>query len=379
MFEKYDPRKNKMIRVLEEKGELTSQAKSFNLMNDSEVISAYKYLLKTRAADNWAVSLQRQGRMPTYPPNKGQEANSIASLMALNKDDWFVQSFRELGGTIVRDIPLYQTYLYYYGNEMGSNLPSANYYTLPVSVPIASQFPHAIGLAYAEKIKKTGRIAIVFVGDGGTSQGDFHEAMNFAGIMELPVIFYVQNNHFAISMARRHQTASETIAEKAFSYGFEGVQVDGNDILAVHAVTKMAAENARKHNKPTLIEGFSYRLGAHTTADDPTRYRDDQEVEQWIKKDPILRTEAYVLKNKLMTQKEIDERFSTMHSDIMKIVWRERKKALVLTKPFIQHFIDHHKGESKRGMERIHDKGPFAGQSALDAVLFAKALLKEME
>ena len=297
MFEKFDPRDGKMLQILDEFGILNDSIDELPIMNDQDALTSYKYMLKTRIADEWAVSLNRQGRLPTIAPNKGQEANSVGALMALNKDDWFVQAFRELGGVLVRNIPLRNWYLTWLGNEIGNHYNIEEFHTLPVSVPIASQCLHSVGLAYAEKYKKSKKVSISFVGDGGTSEGDFYEAMNFAGIWKAPTIFYIQNNQWAISVPRSSQSATHTLAEKAFSNGFEGVQVDGNDVLAVWTATKMAAEKARNGGGPTLIEGYTYRLGAHTTADDPTRYRNDEEVKKWELKDPLIRIEKY-LKNK---------------------------------------------------------------------------------
>lgn len=305
MFENFDPREGKRLQILNEDGQINSDLPKLPMLTNKQALHAFKIMVITREADDWAVSLNRQGRMPTYPPVKGQEANSIGSLMAVKNEDWFVQAFRELGGLLIRGVPLTQHYLYFLGNEMGSFYEPEKYHVLPISVPISSQLPHAVGLAYAEQYKGTDNITIVFNGDGGTSVGDFHESLNFAGVWNAPVIFYVQNNQYAISVPRHHQTASTTIAEKAFGYGFEGVQVDGNDVFAVYAATKLAANHARKGNGPTLIEGFTYRLGAHTTADDPTRYREDQEVADWIKKDPLIRLEKYVLNNKLITEQQI--------------------------------------------------------------------------
>ena len=307
MFEKFDPRLGKRLQILNEEGQLNTEIKDMPLMTNKQALEAYKIMVLTREADEWAVSLNRQGRMPTYPPVKGQEANSIGSIMAVKSDDWFVQAFRELGGLLIRGVSLSQHYLYYLGNEMGSYYEREKYHVLPISVPISSQLPHAVGLAYAEKYRDTDRLAIVFNGDGGTSVGDFHESLNFAGVWKAPVIFYVQNNQYAISVPRHHQTASTTIAEKAFGYGFEGVQVDGNDVFAVYAATKLAAEHARKGKGPTLIEGFTYPLGAHTTADDPTRYREDEEVADWHKRDPLIRLEKFVLQKKLISEKQIEK------------------------------------------------------------------------
>jgi len=308
MFEQYDPRKGHQYQLLNEKGRLRSKAAAEELPEDAELLRAWDFMVQGRAADIWAVSLQRQGRMPTYPPNLGQEANAVGALMAVRDDDWFVQSFRELGGLIVRGIPLHKLYLYYMGNEMGSHLEKNKYFALPVSVPIASQLLHAVGIAYAEKYRNTGRVVLAFIGDGGTSQGDFHEALNFAATLKLPVIFYVQNNQFAISMSRRAQTSSRTIAEKAFGYGMEGIQIDGNDAAAVISTVRRAAGYCRDKKMPVLIEGYTYRMGAHTTADDPRRYRSDEEVESWAKRDPIARLEKYLISRSVLSEGQIADR-----------------------------------------------------------------------
>lgn len=309
MFEKYDPRKGYKLQIMDENGNIniTDDNKEFPLLSDKEILEGFKLMLLTSVADEWAISLQRQGRMPTYAPTKGQEAVPLGALMALNKDDWFVITFRELSGWLYRGIPLRNWYGYYYGNEAFIHLDIEKYHTTPHSVPMASQLLHAVGLSYAEMFKKTGRIAVGFVGDGGTSEGDFHEALNFAGTKNLGTIFIVQNNQFAISFPRAKQTASKTIAEKAFAYGIEGIQVDGNDILSMYAATKLAAEKARKGLGPTLIEAVTYRIGPHTTADDPTLYRKEEDVELNKPKAPLVRTEKYVIAKGLITKEEIEE------------------------------------------------------------------------
>ncbi|MBN2695204.1 thiamine pyrophosphate-dependent dehydrogenase E1 component subunit alpha [bacterium] len=305
MFEKFDPREGKKLEIMNENGEITP-INEIPLMNDSQILEGYLVMLKTRVADEWAISLQRQGRMPTFPPTKGQEAIPLGALMALNQDDWFVIAYRELSGWLYRGIPLRNWYGYYYGNEKYAHLPTNKYHTFPPSVPIASQLLHTSGLAYAEKFKKTGRLAIGFVGDGGTSEGDFHEALNFAAVWKAGAIFIIQNNHYAISCPREKQTITPTLAEKGFAYGIPSIQVDGNDILSVYGAVKMAAERGRNGLGPTLIEAVTYRLGPHTTADDPTLYRSEEEVELWKPKDPLIRTEKYLLSKELLTSEKIE-------------------------------------------------------------------------
>ena len=275
-------------------------------MTDEQLQAAYHYMVNARAADEWAFSLNRQGRLGTYPPATGQEANSVGAMMALREDDWLVPTYRELGGLLVRGVPLKQFYLYWLGNEQGSAYERELYHLTPVVLPIGSQLPHAVGLAFAERYQGSDRIAIVFVGDGGTSEGDFHEAMNFAGVWKAGTIFFVQNNQYAISVHRDQQTASASLAQKADAYGFEGIQVDGNDVTAVYAATAAAAAKARAGGGPTLIEGLTYRVGAHTTSDDPSRYREIEEVAKWKNRDPIIRLQKLLRRKGLMNDAELD-------------------------------------------------------------------------
>ncbi|HUJ73801.1 MAG TPA: thiamine pyrophosphate-dependent enzyme, partial [bacterium] len=275
MIENYDPREGRMLSLLDAEGKLAPLPPGMPRLTDEQALAAYKTMVLTRQADEWAVNLNRQGRMPTYALNKGQEANSIGALLALRPDDWFVPAFRELGGLLIRGITLKQWYLYWYGNESASALPAGTYRTMPISVPIGSQMLHAVGLAWAERYQGGDRIAITFLGEGGTSEGEFHEACNLAGVWKAGVIFYVQNNYWSISLPWPKQSASATAAEKGFAYGFPGIRVDGNDVFAVYAAVKLAEERARTGQGPTLIEGETYRLGAHTTSDDPTKYRTD--------------------------------------------------------------------------------------------------------
>jgi pyruvate dehydrogenase E1 component alpha subunit len=305
MFECFDPREGRMLCILDESGTLHAPPEGFPLLGNEQALSAYRAMILARAADEWALSLNRQGRMPTYALNEGQEANSVGALMALQPDDWFVPAFRELGGMLMRGLTLAQYYLYWYGNEEGSRLAPETFHMMPVAVPVGSQMVHAVGIAWAERFKGTNRIVATFMGEGATSEGDFHEACNLAGVWKAGVIFYVQNNHWAISLPWEKQSASPTVAEKAFAYGFEGVRIDGNDIFAVYAAVKMAAERARRGEGPTLIEGLTYRLGAHTTSDDPTRYRADEDVKRWRERDPVIRLERFLLDREILTAEDM--------------------------------------------------------------------------
>jgi pyruvate dehydrogenase E1 component alpha subunit len=228
--------------------------------------------------------------------------------MALDEEDWMVPSYREHGAAYARGLKLHQTLRYWMGDERGNELRDLNIF--PVAVPIATQVLHASGLAWASKLKGERKAFMCYFGDGATSEGDFHEGLNFAGVFDVPAVFFCNNNQWAISVPRERQTASETISQKAVAYGFEGVQVDGMDPLAVYKVAREAVEKAKSDDpedlRPTLIEAVQYRFGAHTTADDPSVYRDDDEVERWKAKDPIPRLESYLYEQGVLDQERID-------------------------------------------------------------------------
>jgi pyruvate dehydrogenase E1 component alpha subunit len=305
MFENYDPREGRLLSLLDESGKLARAPAGMEIMSDEQALAAHRTMVMSRQVDEWAVSLNRQGRMPTYVLNKGQEANAVGALMAVRPDDWFVPAFRELGGMLARGISLKQYYLYWYGNEWANHMPVEQFHMTPISVPVGSQMLHAVGLAWAEHYKGSDRIALSFMGEGASSEGDFHEACNLAGVWKAPVVIYAQNNHWSISLPWAKQSASATLAEKAFAYGFPGIRVDGNDVFAVYAAVRMAADWARAGKGPALIEGLTYRLGAHTTSDDPTKYRTDAEVKTWEARDPLVRLERYLIAKKLITDEEI--------------------------------------------------------------------------
>ena len=291
------------VQVLDDSGRVLDDAEVPDI-SDDELLEMYEQMKLARHFDQRAVSLQRQGRMGTYPPLSGQEGAQVASAHALDEDDWMFPSYREHGAAVVRGFSLKRTLLYWMGHEQGNAIPEdVNLFT--VAVPIATQIPHATGAAWASKLKDDDDKAFLcYFGDGATSEGDFHEGMNFAGVFDAPAVFFCNNNQWAISVPRERQTASETLAQKATAYGFEGVQVDGMDPLAVYKVTKEAVEKAKDPDedelRPTMIEAVQYRFGAHTTADDPSVYRDDEEVERWKQKDPIPRMETFLRERGLL-------------------------------------------------------------------------------
>ncbi len=301
-FHDYNPLEKKMLQIMDSEGNIINPALMPDLTKE-DLLNMYKLMIQTREADKKALMYQRQGRMLTYAPNTGQEAAQVASAYPLQKQDWMVPAFRELGAWLTRGADLKMIYLYWYGNEFGSYIPE-ELRILPVSVPIASHLQHAVGISWAAKLQKKDEVAITYFGDGATSQGDFSEALNWAGVYKTPTVFLCQNNQYAISVPREIQTAAETIAQKAIAFGIPGILVDGNDIFAVYVATQAAIERARRGEGPTLIEAYTYRLGAHTTSDDPTRYRENAEVEEWKKKDPIDRMRKYLIKEGLLSEGE---------------------------------------------------------------------------
>lgn len=302
MFKEYDPTNKKMFQIIDNDGKIINK----NFMpdiDDDEVLEAYKQMLFARTADMMIVSYQRQGRIFTYPPNYGQEAISGAVARIMRDEDWLVPAFREMGAYLAKGASLKEIFLYFMGYEDGVNFQNAKNF-LPYAVPIASQLPHATGIGYEIKYRKKDQLVYTFVGDGGTSEGDFHEALNFAGVWKVPVIFIVQNNQYGISTPFSVQTASDGIAIKSVAYGIKGIQVDGNDFFAMYKAVKESAEYAGKGNGPVLIEAVTYRKGAHTTSDDPTKYRTKEEEQQWDAKDPLKRLKAFLKSKKIITDKE---------------------------------------------------------------------------
>ena len=260
---------------------------------DDDLRRMYRGMLLARRLDERMVKLQRQGRIGTFAPLKGQEAAQIGSVACLSSRDWMVPSFRESAAMLWRGWPIEKLLLFFAGYLEGGQ-PAPGQRDLPVTIPVSTQLPHAVGLAYAAQYKDDDAAVLAYFGDGATSEGDFHEAANFAGVWHVPVVFLCQNNQWAISVPLKKQTHSRTIAQKALAYGFAGLQVDGNDLLAVYAATREALARARAGEGPTLIECVTYRLGMHTTADDPTKCRSDDEVKAWERKDPLTRLGPYL-------------------------------------------------------------------------------------
>jgi len=262
-------------------------------LDPNSMVELYKNMVLLRAFDDKALKLQRQGRMGTWPPIKGQEAIQVSVALAMNDQDWLIPAFREQGVMVLRGVPAHLMYAYWRGDERGSAFPDG-VRCFPIAVPVGSQWQHGAGVGLSLKLRDEKAAAVTFGGDGSTSEGDFHEALNIAGVYKSRTVFVVQNNQWAISIPLHQQTASDTIAQKAHAYGIPGLQVDGNDVFAVYVAVMEALERARGGEGPTLIEAVTYRLGDHTTADDATRYRSSEEVESWQERDPIPRLRRYL-------------------------------------------------------------------------------------
>ena len=287
------------LSILDSEGNLDTALEP--KLADTDLRSLYRSMLLARRLDERMVRLQRQGRIGTFAPIKGQEASQMGSTFILRPTDWMVPSFRETASMIWRGWPIEKLLLFFAGHLEGGQ-PAPDQRDLPITIPVATQLPHAVGLAYAAQYRGDDAVVMVYFGDGATSEGDFHEALNFAGVWHVPVVFVCQNNQWAISVPLKKQTHSRTIAQKALAYGLPGIQVDGNDVLAVYVAAREAVDRARAGDGPTLIECVTYRLGMHTTADDPTKYRSEAEVAMWEQKDPMTRFRAYLEKRNLLEE-----------------------------------------------------------------------------
>ncbi len=324
LFEKYDPLKKEMFNILDKNGKVVNKDLEPDIDKDT-LVHMYKTMALARTADIKALQYQRQGRMLTFAPVQGQEASQIGPMAASKKEDWLVPAFREAAAMLYKGATLYQNYLYWYGNELGSQYDEG-VNIMPVNVPIGSQINHAAGVAHAAKIQKKDHAVVTYIGDGGTSNGEFHEGVNWGGVYDLPMVTIIQNNQYAISTPRKQATKAETLAQKAIAYGIPGIQVDGNDVLAMYVATKEALERAYKGEGPTLIEAVTYRLGPHTTSDDPTIYRSDEEVEEWKEKDPLIRFRQY-LTNKKLWNKEKEEALQKEHKKFVADTFKQVEKA----------------------------------------------------
>jgi len=297
-------------QILDVEGNLVG--KMPNLSTD-HLLALYRFMHLGRAYSNKIIALQRQGRATTFGSLMGQEAASVGLAAPLQPQDWLATSYREVASLIVKGVPI--PTLVYYSRGFATAYPKeAN--CMPVQIVIATQMLHAVGLGMAAKIAGDNAVSVGVCGDGATSEGDFNEALNFAGVFQAPVVLFIQNNGWAISVPRSKQTAAPTLASRGAGFGVPSVLVDGNDVLAVYDVMQQAVERARSGQGPTLIEAITYRLGAHTTADDPTRYRTAAELEEWRLKDPIARFQRFLTKQGLLTDEQNQQLVDDVEAEI---------------------------------------------------------------
>jgi len=292
------------LSILDEEGNLDESLEP-DIPEDT-LVKLYETMVLGRRFDERLLALQRQGRIGTFAPISGQEAAQIGAIATLEESDWFVPSFRETGAALWRGQPMKDIIIFSAGYNEGIQIPEGSH-NLPIAVPVSSQILHAVGIGYGINYREEKDVVMVFFGDGATSEGDFHEGLNFAGVFQTPVVFVCQNNQWAISVPRKRQTASETLAQKALAYGVPGIQVDGNDVLAVFAAAAEAVERSRDGGGPTMIEAVTYRMSVHTTADDPKKYRSEEEVEEWKERDPIERFQKYLRDKELLDDEKIEE------------------------------------------------------------------------
>jgi pyruvate dehydrogenase E1 component alpha subunit len=351
------------LSILNEKGQLDKKLEPD--ISEDVLLQLHRAMLLGRKFDERMLNLQRQGRIGTFPPIKGQEAAQLGTIAHLRSSDWMVPAFRETAAELWRGRSLESIIIYNNGYNEGSDIPEDRN-DLPISVPVGSQIIHAVGLGWATKYRQKDDVAMTFFGDGATSQGDFHEGLNFAAVFQVPVVFVCQNNHWAISLPVSRQTRSKTLAQKALAYGMPGIQVDGNDILAVYAAAQEAVERARTGGGPTLIECVTYRLMMHTTADDPKRYRSDEEVEQWSKRDPLIRFEKYLMDKGLLSEEKRNQVESEVLDEIQAAIDRAEKQMEALGDPMemfdhayadIPPYLKEQKADLARELSKIDEEG----------------------
>ncbi len=280
------------LQFLDAHGKVVAPLPAF-AADSAALISLYRAMVLMRTYDAKAIALQRTGQIGTYASILGKEAVEAGVGAAMAGDDVLLCTYRENGVQIMRGVTMRELFLYWGGDERGSDFAGPRH-DFPMCVTIASQCLHAVGVAYAIKLRRQPRVAVCMCGDGATSKGDFYEGINAAGVWQLPVIFVVTNNQWAISVPRKTQSAAQTLAQKAIAAGLEGVQVDGNDVIAVHHAVREALAKARPGGGPTLIEAVTYRLADHTTADDASRYRPPEHLAEAWKREPVLRLRNYL-------------------------------------------------------------------------------------
>ncbi|MEQ6377290.1 pyruvate dehydrogenase (acetyl-transferring) E1 component subunit alpha [Bacillaceae bacterium S4-13-56] len=302
------------LQILNEDGQVVNEDLMPDL-SDEDLKELMRRMVYTRILDQRSIALNRQGRLGFYAPTAGQEASQLGTQFVLDKEDFILPAYRDVPQLIWHGLPLYKAFLFSRGHFAGNQMEDVN--ALSPQIIIGAQYVQAAGVALGLKKRGKKNIAITYTGDGGASQGDFYEGMNFAGAYKAPAVFIVQNNRFAISVPVEKQSAAKTIAQKAVAAGIEGIQVDGMDVLAVYAATKEARERAVNGEGPTLIETMTYRYGPHTMAgDDPTRYRTSDLDNEWEKKDPLVRFRKFLEAKGLWSEDEENKVIDQAKEDV---------------------------------------------------------------
>ncbi|WP_413375460.1 pyruvate dehydrogenase (acetyl-transferring) E1 component subunit alpha [Alkalihalobacillus sp. 1P02AB] len=342
----------KLVRVMDDDGGLQEGA-TVDLSNE-QLRELYQKMLLARLFDERAFRLQRQGRIGTYPPFKGQEAAQIGSVYNLEKGDWLFPYGRDLAACFAFEKDMKSALLYTMGHKNGSQIPDGvNIFPLAIMIP--PQILHAVGASWASKLKGEDRVSLATFGDGGTSKGDFHEGLNMASVYKTPTVFLCINNQWAISVPIEKQMASETVVQKSVAYGMNGVRVDGNDVLAVYQVTKEAVERARSGEGPTLIEALTYRVGPHTTSDDPTRYREDTESKEWEKRDPVALYKKFLIKQELWSEEEEQVKVGEMKELINQALKEAEATPKTELLDVFEHVFEEPTDELKRQKEQVEN------------------------
>ena len=323
--------------------------------DEGAMLEGYRALRRARFFDERAEVLQRQGKLGVYPPFRGQEAAQVGAMLALEKSDWLVPSYRESAAALVHGLPLDYLILYWRAHPAGWRFPEG-LNILPFYIPIATQLPQAVGVAHAGTLQGENWVVAAFIGDGGTSEGDFHEALNFAAVFQAPVVFVVQNNGWAISVPTHKQMRVERIADKAKGYGMPGALVDGNDLVAVWQTAKEAVARARAGEGPTLIEAVTYRVAPHTTSDDPSRYRDEAETKEWVGREPVGRMRKALASLNLWDDAKEEALLGELRGELEAAV----KKADSAPDPkpwdIVEHVFAEMTPDQQRAWEALHDQ-----------------------
>ncbi|RSN04966.1 pyruvate dehydrogenase (acetyl-transferring) E1 component subunit alpha [Nonomuraea sp. WAC 01424] len=292
------------VRFVAEDGTAVEPPAGYSAPADGQLVEAYRRMVLGRRFDRQATALTKQGRLAVYPSSRGQEACQIAGVLVLREDDWLFPTYRDSVALVSRGLDPVEVLTLLRGGWHCGYDPAATR-VAPQCTPLATQTIHAVGMAEAMRRKGEDGVVMAFIGDGGTSEGDFHEALNYAAVLRAPVVFLVQNNKYAISVPLAKQSAAPALAYKGIGYGIPSEQVDGNDLVAVLSVLTAAVTHARAGGGPFLVEAHTYRMDPHTNADDPTRYREREEVEQWESADPLARLETYLRGRGLLAAEDV--------------------------------------------------------------------------